>query len=73
VNNAAKIHTPQIVVTVARDVDCEETRTWNKFNVTLFRWMLSTATDYAERPTDKRLQNGRDVTLIYRKCPKRIF
>jgi hypothetical protein len=44
-NNAATIHTPQIVAPVARHVGCEETRTWRGFNVTLYRWMLNTATD----------------------------
>jgi hypothetical protein len=73
VNNAAKIHTPQIVAIVARDFGCEETRTWNGFTVTVYRLMLSTATDYAERPRGKRWQIGSDVTLIYRKCSKRIF
>jgi hypothetical protein len=73
VNNAAKIHTPQIFVTVARDVVCEETWTWKRHAVTLHRLMLNTATDYADRPTEKRWQNGRDFTLIYRKCSKRTF
>jgi hypothetical protein len=53
VNNAVKIHTPQIVVTMARDAGCEEKRTWNVFIVTVFRLMLNTATDYVEKPTDK--------------------
>ena len=72
-NIAAKIHTPQIVATVLRDVGCEGTRTWNGFSVTLYRLMISTATDYADRSTQKRRRNGRDVRLIYRNSSKRIF
>jgi len=53
-NNAATIHTPQIVETVTRHFDFEKTRTWSGFTVILYRWMLSTATEYADRPTDIR-------------------
>ena len=72
-NNAAKIHTPQSLATVARGVGCEETRMCNGFAVTFYRLMLNTATDYADRPTDKRRKNRRDVTLIYRNSSNCIF
>ena len=58
-NKAATIHTPQIVATVTRYAGCEEARTWKGFTVTLYRWMLSTAIDYA----DRRRQNGRNVRI----------
>jgi hypothetical protein len=62
-NNAATIHTPQIVAPVARHVGCEETRTWRGFTITLYLWMLSTATEYASRPNDRRLQNTMNVII----------
>jgi hypothetical protein len=57
VNNAATIHNPQIVAPVARHVGCEETQTWRGYTVTLYRWKLSTAIEYAVRMTDIRKQN----------------
>jgi hypothetical protein len=62
-NNAATIHASQIAGTEARVVYCEETRTWRGFTVTMYRWMLSTATEYADRPTERRLQNAMNVII----------
>jgi hypothetical protein len=62
-NNAAKIHTPKIVATITCHVAFEEIRAVNGFNVALYRWMLNTATEYAERPTDRRRQKGRNVHI----------
>ena len=58
-NKAAKIHTPQIVVTLTRHVGFEE----KGFTVILYRWKLYRATEYADRPTDIRRQNGRNVQI----------
>jgi hypothetical protein len=62
-NNAATIHTPQIVAPIARHVGCEETRTWRGFTVTLYLCMLNTATEYpyVVRSIDIRLQIGRNA------------
>ena len=63
-NNAATVHTPQIGAGIIRHVGCEETRTCKGFTVTLYRWMLSTATEYTDRPTDRRRQNGRNLLIM---------
>ena len=63
-NNAAKIHTPKIVATVASHVGCEETRTCKGFAVNLYNRMLSTFTKFIVRPADIRLLNGRNVNTI---------
>jgi len=60
-NNAAKFHTQKNVTTIFRHVGVEETRTLNGFTVTLYRWMLYTATEYAYRPTGKRRENGKKI------------
>jgi len=60
---AATLHTPQIVATVTHHVDCEDTRTRNRFTATFYRWMLITATEYADKQTEKRRQNGRNVHI----------
>jgi len=38
-------------------------RTWKGFTVTLYRWILSKATKYSDRLTDRRRQNGRNVHI----------
>jgi predicted GNAT superfamily acetyltransferase len=53
-NNAATIHIPQTVATVERHVGFEETWKWRGSTVATYRWMLSIATEYADRPTDIR-------------------
>jgi hypothetical protein len=58
-NDAATIHTPQTVAAVVRHVDCEETRTLSGNTITMYRWMLSTAIEYADKLTDIRRQNGK--------------
>ena len=60
-NNAATIHTPQILVPVARHVGFEETERWRGFTVILYRWMLSTAIEYAVRPTNMRRKNEKNA------------
>jgi hypothetical protein len=67
-NDAAKIHTPQIVATVTRLVGFEETWRWKGFTVTLYRWMLSTATEYAARPNDIREKNANIPQSISPSC-----
>ena len=66
VNNAATIHITQIVATTTHHAACEETRTCKRFTVILYFRMLSTAKDYAERPTDRRRQKG---SSVHRKSP----
>jgi hypothetical protein len=63
-NNAATIHTPQIVAPVERHVGFEDNRAWRGFTVTLYRWMLSKVTEYADRPTDIRKQHTKNVQPI---------
>jgi hypothetical protein len=67
-NNAATIHTPQIVATVLRHVGFEETRTWKGVTITLYRWMLSRATEYADRQTDRRRQNRKNLHINSSYC-----
>jgi len=62
-NKAATIHTPQIVATVTRHFDGEETRAWECFTINLYSWKIYTATEYADRPTDIRRQNGRNIHI----------
>jgi hypothetical protein len=49
VNNAATIHNAQTAATISHHVGHEERWTWKGFTVTL----LSTAAEYADRPTAK--------------------
>ena len=68
---AATIHTLQIVSSVTRHVCFAEKRIWKGFTVTLYRLMLSTATEDADRPTDisstaKMKELGRKVTVEQR-------
>jgi hypothetical protein len=58
--NALPIHSPQIVAPVPRHVGCEEVKTWRGFAVILYRWMLSTATEYAVRLSDIPSQKKKD-------------
>jgi hypothetical protein len=54
---------PHIIAPVARHDGCEETWTWRGFTVTLYRWMLNTATEYVVRLIDIRVQDGRNAHL----------
>ena len=60
-NNPATIHTPHSLAKVTGQVGGEDTMTPRGSTVTLYRWMLYTATEYADRLIDRRRQNGKNV------------